>query len=138
MLFLQRIGLRNAALRNLKLRDLLSEDMTPLSIGKAWEKGGVVRPFVLRDDSDLNATLERYIAQYSQTVVGWRYETSYLFPRSHSEPDVPMTASQLHYWFRQLCARVGVRGEHATIHQFRHFLVNRHIPSLRGTTEALN
>lgn len=125
MLLLQHVGLRNAALRQLRWRNITQAEPphAPRDVGEAVEKGGAIRSFVLRGDDSLCSALERYLAEYRATVVGWCWETACLFPRGHTQPDVPMTAGQIHYWFRQVAARAGVRGPHVTLHHMRHHLV---------------
>ena len=106
----------------------------PRAVGQALEKGGVIRPFVM--DADIQSTLQEYLTaeaavhrvreHASRSVLSSRVrcarQQAYVFPRCHTEPAVPMTANQIHHWFRTLCARAGVSGPHATVHHFRHYL----------------
>lgn len=124
LLLLQRVGLRNAALRRLALRDVTEETPPhhPVTTGRAYEKGGVIRPFLL--DAPLRDCLIAYLSEeYGRHCTRPQWHTACVFPRCHTEPNHPMTAGQLHFWFGCLRRRAGVHGPHATIHGFRHYLV---------------
>jgi integrase len=124
LLLLLRVGLRNAALRRLALRDVTEEDPphAPVTMGRAYEKGGVIRPFLL--DPPLRECLAAYLNdEHNRLCTRAQWHTACVFPRCHTQPDHPMTAGQLHFWFGCLRRRAGVHGLHATIHGFRHYLV---------------
>ena len=122
MTLLQRVGLRNAALRGLLLRDVLAEEGSPRPVAHALEKGGVLRTFVV--DSEIHSALTAYLTEGYPRSLTHALSTWVLFPRCHSDPSVPMTANQLHFWFHTLRTRCDIpRGPHANIHGFRHFLV---------------
>lgn len=127
LLLLQRVGLRNAALRHLTIRDTTEDDPphAPREVARAMEKGGVVRCFWM--DPEIRRCFTQYMAEEYTPCVrpGWDRHTAYLFPRCHTQPEEPLTPTQFHWWFRGHCERVGVRGPHATIHGFRHYLITR-------------
>lgn len=133
MMLLQRVGLRNAAMRRLTLGSV-TEDLPPhppRTVACALEKGGVLRQFVLLQAVDrspgpgVDPAMRSTLAEYLANEFHWppARETSSrdqlcLFPRCHTEPTTPMTGSQIHFWFRNLCRRANVSGPHATIHGF--------------------
>lgn len=125
MLLLQRVGLRNAALRGLMWHELVdaAPDHAVHVVASTHEKGGALRKFVLAQDPCLRDALKAHLQETLNTAPCWRWETACVFPHHVSEPDVPMSAGQIQYWFRCLSRRAGVQGSHVTLHHFRHYIV---------------
>lgn len=128
LLLLQRVGLRNHALRTLWISDVADRDAAtegswrPRYVAQALEKGNTMRHFCM--DPVLQESVITYLRE--DFPAGVDPACTRLFPRDlATNPAEPWTASQIHWWFRKLCRAGGVTGPHATMHQFRHYLVTR-------------